>query len=202
MRRRSNPECVSPTEDLLFEHGLLNRALIVYETIGERLEDGGERSNYLFELTEAVAMFIRHFVEDFHEKLEEDYVFPAFTEARRHKRLIATLVDQHRAGRQVTDSILILARSRAHRSHELARLLRVFVRMYRSHEAFEDTEIFHEFRALIGEPQFATLGKIFEETEDEVFGAKGYDRWVERIAEIERELGTHDLAHVTPRLIR
>lgn len=53
-----------PTEDLMREHGLLNRVLIVYEGILE----SSDMKRHLDDINQ-VATIIREFIEDYHEKL-------------------------------------------------------------------------------------------------------------------------------------
>src|SRR5438270_835632 len=55
------------------------------------------------------AQVIQDFIENYHEKSEEQEVFTRFTKANQMTDLVATLLVQHRAGRKVTASILRLA---------------------------------------------------------------------------------------------
>src|SRR5438093_856333 len=55
------------------------------------------------------AGIIRAFIEDYHEKLEEDYLFPRFEKARRLADLTQVLRAQHQGGRRVTEQITCLA---------------------------------------------------------------------------------------------
>lgn len=70
--KRSGVEAeeVSPTEDLMREHGLLNRVLLVYEEIGRQLT---AKAEFDPKLLANAAGIIQHFIEEYHEKLEEDY---------------------------------------------------------------------------------------------------------------------------------
>ena len=68
-----NTLAVTAIEDLMREHGVLYRLLFVYEEIASQLTNGREFAPA--NLTDA-ADLIRRFVEDYHEKLEEDFVFP------------------------------------------------------------------------------------------------------------------------------
>jgi hypothetical protein len=68
-------EDVSATEDLMREHGVLRRTLIVYAELVPRLRSKPEAVD-AGALAEAAALF-RTFGEDYHERsLEEQYVFP------------------------------------------------------------------------------------------------------------------------------
>ena len=68
------------TEDLMREHGLLNRVLLVYEEIIRRID--ADENFSLSTLNNAVSI-IKSFIEDYHEKLEEDYLFPLFEKHRK-----------------------------------------------------------------------------------------------------------------------
>ena len=63
---------VSPPEDLMQEHGLLNRVLLIYDTCKMHLIN---KTDFPKEALLNSANIIRTFVEDYHEKQEEDYLF-------------------------------------------------------------------------------------------------------------------------------
>ena len=105
-----SPEDVSPPEDLMREHGLLNRVLLIYgEAIGRLY---GKRDLPAAPL-ESSAQIIKTFIEDYHEKLEEDHLFPRFEKAGKLVELTKVLREQHAAGRRLTNTILSLANDRA-----------------------------------------------------------------------------------------
>src|SRR5947207_15888874 len=57
------------------------------------------------------ATIIRKFIEEYHEKVEEDHLFPRFRKAGKLVSLVDTLLKQHQAGRRITDRILATASS-------------------------------------------------------------------------------------------
>ena len=134
--KSKEPE-VSPTEDLMREHGLLNRVLLVYEECARRLEAGEDPK-----VLPDAAKIIRDFIEGYHEQLEEQQLFPRFRKAGRLTDLVGTLETQHAAGRRITAELLAGTADRS----RTPRLLRSFSRMYRPHEAREDTVLFPAFR--------------------------------------------------------
>jgi hypothetical protein len=77
---KEQEEEVSPPEDLMREHGILKRVLLVYEEAIRRIEAKQELPP---EPVRRAAQIIRAFIEDYHEKLEEDFLFPRFEKARR-----------------------------------------------------------------------------------------------------------------------
>jgi hemerythrin-like domain-containing protein len=194
------PEEVSPAEDLMREHGLLNRLLLIYEQ-HVHLIDTHQAFNPSF-LSDAAGI-VRRFVEDYHEKLEENFLFPRFRKAMRLTELVDTLNQQHEAGRRLTATIQQLAvpdtakdQSRALR---LSDTLKSFLRIYRPHEAREDTVLFPEFKKIVSPHEYGALGDEFEKQEDQLFGEDGFFKVVDQVAALEKKLGIYDLSQFTPK---
>lgn len=194
-------EEVSPSEDLMREHGVLNRILLIYDTCKLHLVN-----NEQFDLAvlNNSAQIIRIFIEDYHEKLEEDYLFPRFEKANLLTDLVQVLRSQHNAGRILTDQIIqfgkIKSLADANESQKLIKLLGDFNGMYRPHEAREDTVLFPAIRKIVSKNEYFALGEEFEDKEHELFGEDGFDTMVERVATIEKQLGIYDLSQFTPKL--
>lgn len=189
-------EEVSPVEDLMREHGVLDRILLIYdEILWRRLP---KNTDFPPEVLANSADLVRRFIEDYHEKLEEDYLFPRFEKAGKLTELVQVLRTQHRAGRQLTDSIKHLATLDAIKSpaerEKLSNALRLFTRMYRPHAAREDTVLFPALRSLVSAHEYAALGEEFEDKEHALFGKEGFEKIVAEVAELERKLGLDDLA--------
>jgi hemerythrin-like domain-containing protein len=199
-RKEEAAEEISPAEDLMREHGVLRRVLLIYDEVARRIQANGEIPPDA--LGEA-ARIIRSFIQDYHEKLEEDFLFPRFRKAGRLVDLVDVLLEQHRAGRWVTDAILRMSppppRENAEQRHRLDESLRQFTRMYRPHAAREDTVLFPALRSIISDSEYDALGESFEKKEHELFGAEGFERTTARVAAVEQSLGIYDLAQFTPR---
>ena len=150
------------------------------------------------------AKLIRAFVEDYHEKLEEDQLFPRFRKAGKLVDLVNVLYMQHQKGRIVTDRILQAAAPAALKNpagrQQLRSYLDMFVRMYEPHEAREDTVLFPAFRTIVSSHEYDALGEEFEKQENQLFGGDGFEKNVQRVAELEKRLGVYDLARFTPRV--
>jgi hemerythrin-like domain-containing protein len=114
--------------------------------------------------------------------------------------LVAVLRQQHQAGREVTTQILQLAaaKSAADRQKVVA-AIGTFVRMYRPHEAREDTVLFPALHWIVSAHEFGTLGDDFEKKEHELFGKEGFEGMVVKVGELEKQLGIFDLAKFTPK---
>src|SRR5436189_2426965 len=154
---------VGPPEDLMREHGVLKRVLLIY---GEALRRLDAKEDLPPEALADAAGIIRHFVEDYHEKLEEDFLFPRFEKANQLVDLVKVLRTQHQAGRRVTDVTLRFANLQSLRNEsergQLIASMRQFVRMYNPHEAREDTVL---FRKIVSPHEFDALGEDYEKKE-------------------------------------
>ena len=191
---------VSPPEDLMQEHGLLNRVLLIYDTCKIHLVN---KESFPMEAITNAAGIVRTFVEDYHEKQEEKYLFPRFEKANRLIDLVQTLRQQHKAGRIVTDQITQITKIKSladTETQKLIELLTAFNRMYRPHEAREDTVLFPAFRKLVSQHEYDSLGEEFEDNEHKLFGEGGFETMVEKVAVIEKSLSIYELAQFTPKL--
>lgn len=191
-------EKVSPIEDLMREHGVLNRILLVYDTLITRLTHGEQ---FPLNTLTASAGIIRTFIEDYHEKLEEDYLFPRFLKANQLAGLIQVLWIQHKAGRTLTEQIINIAKSKTLSTEEtktMIKLLTDFNKMYRPHEAREDTILFPALSTIISSTEYDNLGEDFENKEHQLFGEGGFHSIVYKVAEIEKQLDIYDLSKFTP----
>ncbi|PYL05797.1 MAG: hemerythrin [Verrucomicrobia bacterium] len=192
---------VGPPEDLMREHGVLKRVLLIYGEAVRRLD---AKQDFPPDALADAAKIIRSFVEDYHEKLEEDFLFPRFEKANRLVDLVKVLRTQHQAGRRVTDVTLQFANLKSLKNDsecaQLMNSMQQFIRMYNPHEAREDTVLFPAFRKIVSPHEFDSLGEDFEKKEDELFGEDGFEKVVDKVAAIEKRFGIYDLAQFTPKV--
>ncbi|MBN1363124.1 MAG: hemerythrin domain-containing protein [Sedimentisphaerales bacterium] len=188
---------VTPGEDLMREHAVLDRLLLIYEHV---MASNGMAAETMVEALTGTTRIIREFVEDYHEKLEENFIFPAFGRAGKQIELVGVLRAQHTAGRQLTDAIERQAKQLTDSSptERLSRDIRAFIRMYRPHAAHEGTVLFPDIHAVIEPEEYAELGEQFEAIEHDKFGEAGFQGIVAQVAAIERKLDMYDLARFTP----
>ncbi|MFB3925493.1 MAG: hemerythrin domain-containing protein [Syntrophales bacterium] len=196
----SAPE-ISPAEDLMREHGVLSRILLIYEEILRRMRTDKELPASALA---GSAGIVRRFIENYHEKLEEDYLFPRFREKGMHADLVKILLDQHRAGRRLTGYIMSHVGSSNIKEKkirgQIANYLSLFTRMYRPHKAREDTVLFPAIRAVFSPSEYADLGEKFEDKERELFGENGFEKMVFETSAVEKALEIYDLSKFTPKL--
>jgi len=187
---------VAPAEDLMREHGVLHRLLLIYE---KGITAGAEADDAPLKELVAAAQLVRTFIEDYHEKLEEDYVFPHFEKAGKLTDLVAVLRQQHNAGRRLTDITLQKAGQRGTTRERLAVSIGPFIRMYQPHAAREATVLFPQLASVVSASEYHKLGETFEDIEHKKFGPAGFEGIVAQVAELEKTLGLYDLAQFTPK---
>ncbi|HEY2407112.1 MAG TPA: hemerythrin domain-containing protein [Polyangiaceae bacterium] len=192
---------VSPSEDLMREHGVLNRVLLIYEESVRRLDGSDELPS---DALVSTIDLTRRFVEDYHARLEEEHLFPRFLQAHKHADLVTILAKQHKVGRQITDQLQSLTGSGAVDKPagraKTSALIRAYVRMSRPHEAREDTVLFPAMREIMTADTFSKLYDIFEEREQDELGGDGFSGIVSELTDLERQFGIHELDLFTARV--
>jgi hemerythrin-like domain-containing protein len=191
---------VTATEDLMREHGILRRALLVYQESAVKLRQ--DPASVPPDALEKTAQLFRAFGEDYHEKkLEEVYIFPVL---KKNQGLAAGYTDvllaQHLRGREITDYLLSVTAGDKIPSATVGpfiNALESFVRMYEHHTAVEDTVVFPAWKAAVGEKELDELGEKFEAIEEEQFGQDGFESALKRMSEIEESLGLGKLEMFT-----
>lgn len=190
---------VTGTEDLMREHGVLRRVLLVYYLSAQKLRQGQDVSA---DALRKAAKLFRVFGENYHERaLEEQYVFP---EARRLGGEVAgyidTLLVQHQRGRQITDAILETTRTGKigrGQADALAKTLDSMVLMYQEHTAREDTVVFVAWKKMLSAQAYRARSEKFEDIEKKMFGHDGFDDAAQKIGAIEQEMGVAKLSQFT-----
>jgi hemerythrin-like domain-containing protein len=192
-------EDVSAVEDLMREHGVLRRLLVVYAELVPRL--GTEAQRVDPEALVAAAKLFRDFGENYHERiLEEEYLFPELRRAGgTTAAMVEVLVAQHERGREITDYIeRTAAQGRiVARAASLADALGQFVRMYNAHATWEDTVAFPSWKKRQSKARLGELAERFEEIERRQFGGDGFDLALARVGVIERTFELGDVGRFT-----
>lgn len=124
------------------------------------------------------------------------------TRASCEPRFLQALQEQHRVGRMLTGVVLRhatadgLADAVGHA--DVIRACREFVRMFRAHEAWEDTELFPAFKQLVTRTRLGELGGLFEEIEHRKFGRGVFERILQEVVRLEHHLGIQGVEMFTP----
>jgi hemerythrin-like domain-containing protein len=194
-------EEVGAVEDLMREHGVIRRAILVYRNAAAKLRAGTAVDP---EALRKTATLFRAFGQDYHErKLEEAFIFPALKKAGGPAAdYVDVLLAQHQKGRDITDYLTSVVSKGAIGSDDaepLANALDSFELMYAHHAAREDTVVFPAWKETMSARQLREMGDKFEDIEKQQFGTDGFEDAVKQIAAIEQALGLSDIAQFTPR---
>ena len=141
------------------EHGVLKRVLLIYREGIRRLQAGEQDPTRALN---SGAGIIRSFIEDYHEHLEEQYVFPKLEQAGKLTDITTVLRTQHQRGRVLTDRVLAATTGAAALDQParqaLVQNMLAFIRMYEPHEAREDTVVFPALRDVV--PDFVGTSPV------------------------------------------
>ena len=189
---------VPPTEEVMREHGVVHRLLMVYDEVARRLARKQDVPSVVLNTNRLVDGFI----ENFHEELEEGLIFNEFRRAGSHSDLVKELSKQHRLGRMIAQRAYFLAGKADPMEdptrRQIVRACRTYARMYRAHAAYEDSVLLPAFRDLVSENKFREIGEEYREQEKERFGSAGVAGMLEELGEIERVLDIGSLDAFTP----
>jgi len=190
---------IPATERLMRDNGVLQRILLIYEAGARRIGQGEDIDPAVFSMA---AETMRDFVHDYHEKFEDDQLFPVFKKAGRMVELIDVLQVQHTAGRKLTERVLQTAEASRGNKEQRAALVETMqatIALYRPHMAREETNIYPTVRSLMTPNEFEALGEALQKAETAKFGADGYEKMAKRVEQLEKKIGTDDLAQATPK---
>ncbi len=196
----NEPE-VTATEDLMREHGVIRRALLVYFEVVPKLRQNAASVDPA--ALHRTAQLFRKFGEDYHERmLEEQHIFPVVRKnGPQLARYADILIAQHQRGREITDYILGATNGpkiSAGHAEPLARVFEGLTLMYQNHAAREDTIIFPAWKKNYNNKQLDEISEQFEDIEHRMFGKDGFEDAEKTISAIEGGLGFADLAQFTP----
>lgn len=188
--KKDEGEEVGAVEDLMREHGVIRRVIVVYRESAARLRT--KPASVTPDALQKAAKLMRSFGEDYHEKqLEEAHIFPALAKSAAVAGTVNTLITQHQRGRDITEYILAVTQKTigAQSAEPLAKTLEAFARMYEEHAAMEDTIIFPAWKKTMSPKELEAIGDKFEDIEHKTFGKDGFDDAADQISAIEKALG-------------
>ncbi|HEX4423119.1 MAG TPA: hemerythrin domain-containing protein [Kofleriaceae bacterium] len=192
----------TPLEDLMIEHAVLERVLLIYEAGIRRLATPhGELDPAVIARAGGI---IRRYIEDHHERDEEQHVFPRLERVGVELALIQTLRTQHAAGRRLTSEVIDRATAAGVRDPDgrarLAAAMQRFLWMYRPHAARETTVLFPAFRKAVPQAEYDQLRVTLERSERATLGAHVFDTMMSEVCALEAALGIGDLDAFTPEM--
>ncbi len=178
---------IGPVEDLMREHGVLRRVLLIYEegSAQHRSAPGFSRQSVSHRRA-AHPQLHRGLSRE--ERGEVHLPEAAQRSSARPAATFRSCSQQHQAGRKLTDKSFASSTSNA-KDTRLVDPVTQFIRMYRPHAAREDTIVFPAFHQAVSEKEFDAIGEQMEKQEEKLFGEGGFAKIVEAVAEEERALG-------------
>ena len=171
-------------EDVMYEHGIVRKLLVIYNKCIDIIQS--ENNPEIYSIVKQTALIIRKFVEEYHEFIEEEYIFPLFKNDFKYDKLIKELIKQHTISREITDKILELSDKKS--KEELIKLIKQFNEIYAIHMYTEDLMIIRNVRKHISQEEFIALSKKFDEIEDELLGEHGFETILREVITIEQKL--------------
>ncbi len=200
-QEQPEPE-VTATEDMMREHGVIRRALLVYSQLADKLRSSpGSVDAAALHKT---AQLFRTFGEDYHERMARGAAYFSHRpqDEGRSREISRHLIAQHQRGREITDYTLAVTecclKSACSHGEPLARVLEGFVRMYENHAAREDTIVFPAWKTNFSNKQLDELSDQFEDIEHKMFGKDGFEDAEKTISGVEATFGFADIAQFTP----
>ena len=191
----------SPTEDLMKEHGVIERIMLIYQRMIEKAITGQEVD---VSVIDRASKMVNEYVSKHHERDEEKYVFPKFREANYIVDLVDTLEHQHNVSRALNKEVTELSAKGAEITQdEAVRLLDLcgmFVNMYLPHISRENTILFPTFFDIVSPEYVRDIKKKMEDEEEKVLGETGFRGFVGHVAKLEKEAGCHELSQYTAQL--
>jgi len=199
----SKPEAETGTaiELLDRQHGVLCRAISILEEIRGGMD---ARMDLPPEIIQGTIETMRRIIVDYHQKLEEKYIYTAFDSAKKMGGLIGILREQHDAGSQLTGVLGQLAAGFSvkdlERRRTLGSAIHQFSRMYRAHADREDTLLFPVLRQVVSPAVYEEMSGAIRKDEALFLGSNGFDEAIQKLASYEEILGIGDLAAFTPQV--
>lgn len=189
----SGTDACPVTTDLMHEHGLIMRVLLIYGQFRKQLEKGEKLDP---DLLGPVSNLVATVVHGHHEQVEEKYVFARLRGVGDYETLVGRLTGQHRIGRELTATIAQAAtpaHGQALGSERLNEALGDFIALYAPHEAREDSVVFPAFERHVSAKAMAAMREELVERERQALGADWFPEAVQQIATVEKALGIHQL---------
>ena len=198
-KSKASDATITATERLMRNNGVLMRVLVIYDAGIRRLGQDEDMEPSIFTQTAEV---MRDFVHAYHEKAEEEQVFPHFKKAGRMVELVDVLQAQHQAAQKLTDRILQTAESaRSSKTDRTAMIeaMKASCTLYHPHMARETTDILPTLRSLVTPAEFDEIGDALTKREVALFGTDGLEKVAKRVEALEKRIGIHDLSQFSPK---
>jgi hemerythrin-like domain-containing protein len=189
----------SPIEVLTRDHGLMRRILFIYKEI---ICLCPATQDLPTDLIRQAAKAYQKLADDFHQKLEDEFLFPPMVKACDHAELIEVLWQQHTVDHHFTTRLLSLTSAAIFKDdsnrNETRNTICNLARMMEHHMAWEESDLFPAYFCLVSAKDYRDLSEIVARRQEQIFGCEGINALIAEIVELENILGIHHLECFTP----
>ncbi|HUL62581.1 MAG TPA: hemerythrin domain-containing protein [Methanocella sp.] len=189
-------EKMSATEELSFEHAMLDRILLAMD---KTLMAGTSPKADLSPIDQACDM-IKQVVDQHHMKIEEEEIYPKFADTGLSD-FVATLESQHDDMRRLVARMADLSKTGAVRDRsemdELKRDFDNFHKMVMAHAAWEESVLFPAMLGTWSEDELNDLRETQEEHEKKLLGKDAVKKVTGMLLDLESAAGITDVSDFT-----
>jgi hemerythrin-like domain-containing protein len=193
-------EKMSATEELGFEHAMLDRILLAMD---ETLMMAGSPSKADLSPVNEACNMIKEVVDKHHMKIEEDEIYPKFEDTDLSD-FASTLKSQHDDMRKLVARMEDLSKTGAVRDRsemdELKRIFNDFHKMVMAHAAWEETVLFPTMEGTWSEDELNDLRETQEEHEKKLLGKDAVNKVYGMLTDLESSAGITGVQDFTRRL--
>jgi hemerythrin-like domain-containing protein len=179
---------MQPTDELMNEHRVIERMLVVVSNACDRLENGQEVEQELFV---GAADFFKNFADRCHHGKEEKLLFVKMQERGVSGEVgpIAVMLREHQDGRGHVRKIAELSATKMNQKTKdgLVRVGRAYVDLLSKHIQKEDNILYPMANQILTKEDQEELAKGFEEVEENVMGPGVHERYHHMIDEWEKK---------------
>jgi hemerythrin-like domain-containing protein len=173
-----------PTQVLMEEHRVIERALNALEEVANRLDLGGDVSLHVLE---GLLDFVRGFADRCHHHKEEDVLFP-YLEKRglpSDEGPLGVMLQEHEVGRRHVAAMVEAVENS--RPEEFGAHARAYIELLREHITKEDNVLFPMADQMMAEEDLSELMGSFHHAEEEL--GSSHEGYLTLLEGVERDLG-------------
>ena len=180
---------MKPTDDLMNEHRVIERMLVVMSKAADRIEKNEKVDPSVFV---GAADFLKNFADKCHHGKEENLLFKKMVERGLPSESgpIAVMLHEHEDGRAHVRTIAELSKKRSdgYVAKELVEHVRGYVELLGQHIQKEDTILYPIADQVLTHADQKELEAGFEEVEEKVMGPGVHERYHKMIEDFEKKV--------------
>ena len=183
---------MQPTEILIEEHRIIEKMLMIVDTLCDRLEKG---ENVESEHFRKAVDFIKNFADKCHHRKEEDVLFTMLVEKgmRKDAGPIGVMLDEHKMGRNFVKN-LVEALDKYEKGDKSAKdqvieNARGYTQLLKQHILKEDRILYPMGDRILTSHDQRELLEDFERVEKEEMGEGVHQKYHKLVEILEKELG-------------